>query len=107
MNRDLLTAARDALPPRLNCGILMGDGGFCILGHMLAIAGHHPILVYGSTHTVLDPAFGGNVVDVVAREYDIDRDVVLELARVNDTTASDARVGAVRALLDEQLNARP
>ena len=95
-----LEAARDSLPPRLNCGILMGDGGFCVLGHLLAVAGHHPILVYGSTHTFLDPATGGNVVDVVARDYGMEREAVLELARVNDTTPSDERVEAVRSLLD-------
>ena len=95
-----LEAARDSLPTRLNCGILMGDGGFCILGHLLAVAGHHPILVYGSTHTFLDPATGGNVVDVVAREYDMARASVLELAQVNDTTPSDERVEAVRSALD-------
>ena len=103
MNGELLLAARDTLPRRLNCGILMGDGGFCVLGHMLAVAGYHPILVYASTHTVLDPRFGGNVVDVVAREYDLARDDVLRLAATNDEAPSDRRGAAVRAVMDELL----
>src|SRR5262249_4125947 len=103
VNGELLQAARDTLPRRLNRGILMGDGGFCVLGHMLAVAGYHPILVYASTHTVLDPRFGGNVVDVVAREYDLARDDVLQLAATNDQRPSDRGGAAGRAVMDELL----
>ena len=38
MNADLVARARDGLPRRLNAGILMGDGGFCVLGWMLLTA---------------------------------------------------------------------
>ena len=49
MNADLVARARDGLPRRLNAGILMGDGGFCVLGWMLLTAGFHPITLYANT----------------------------------------------------------
>lgn len=104
MKREQVQALRDGLPPRLNAGILMGDGGFCILGWMLFSAGFHPIALYSNTVAVVDLERGtGNAIDVVAREYDLPRDFVVELARLNDATSVDQRTAAVRAKLDEVL----
>ena len=90
--------------PRLNAGILMGDGGFCILGWMLFSAGFHPIALYANTVAVVDLERGvGNAIDVVAREYDLPREFVVELARVNDATPIEARTDAVREKLQELL----
>ena len=102
-DRERLRRLRDALPPFLNAGILMGDGGFCVLGWMLFTAGFHPITMYGNTLAVVEPSRGGPAIDVVAREYGLPRETVVELARVNDTTPSATRVDAVRARLDELL----
>jgi hypothetical protein len=101
MQAERLAAVRDSLPPRLNAGILMGDGGFCVLGWMLMCAGYHPITLYASTLSVNDPARGGAAIDVVAREYGLDRDAVVSLARLNDGTPTPERTAAVRAALDE------
>jgi hypothetical protein len=98
---DRLRKVRDTLPPRLNAGILLGDGGFCVLGWMMMIAGFHEITFYSSTIAVFHPQRGGSVVDVIAREYDLDRDDVIRLARTNDDTADAERTAAVRAVLDE------
>ena len=103
MDADRVRALRDGLPPRLNAGILMGDGGFCVLGWALVRVGFHGITLYGNTLAVVDPARGGPAIDVVAREYDLPREVVVALARLNDTTPTETRVAAVRARLDEIL----
>jgi hypothetical protein len=103
MNTDLLRQARDGLPRRLNCGILMGDGGFCVLGWLLIAAGFHPITLYANTLGVVEPGQGGPAIDVVARVYGLPRDDVEGLARLNDTTPSADRTAAVRARLDELL----
>ena len=103
MNTEMLRRVRDGLPRRLNAGILMGDGGFCILGWMLLTAGFHPITLYANTLGVVDPAVGGPAIDVVARIYDIPRDEVATLARINDSTARADRSAAVRSKLDELL----
>jgi hypothetical protein len=103
VNSDLLRQARDGLPRRLNCGILMGDGGFCVLGWMLLSAGFHPITLYANTLGVVEPGLGGPAIDVVARVYDLPRHAVQELARLNDGTPSSDRSAAVRARLDELL----
>ena len=103
LDRDRLRQLRDSLPPALNRGILMGDGGFCILGWMLFTAGFHPITMYGNTLAVVDQARGGPAIDVVAREYRLPREVVVDVARVNDTTPAATRVDAVRARLDQLL----
>jgi hypothetical protein len=96
----------DSLPPRLNAGILMGDGGFCILGWMLFSAGFHPIALYSNTVAVVDLERGvGPAIDVVAREYDLPRDFVVELARVNDATPIEQRSNAVRATIGTLLEA--
>src|SRR5690242_19687298 len=100
MDRVRVEQLRDGLPRRLNAGIVMGDGGFCILGWALFSIGFHPISVYGNTLAVVDPARGGPVIDVVAREYGLERDQVVALARANDAAPSDERVDAVRAVLD-------
>ncbi len=71
MNTELLTRVRDSLPERLNTGVLMADGGFCILGWIVLTAGYHPIAIYGSTFWVNDPETGGTAVDVVARLCDL------------------------------------
>ncbi len=105
MNAALLQRARDGLPKRLNAGILMGDGGFCVLGWMLVTAGYHPITLYSNTIGVVDPATGGPAVDVVARTYGLDRAAVVELARLNDSTPRAERTAAVRAALDALLAA--
>ena len=107
MNRALLQQVRDSLPRRLNAGILMGDGGFCIMGWMLFSAGFHHITLYANTIGVVDPAVGGPAVDVVARVYDLPRDAVVALARLNDATPTSARTDAVRARLDELLAPAP
>jgi len=107
VNRELLERVRDSLPRRLNAGILMGDGGFCIMGWMLISAGFHHITLYANTLGVVDPAVGGPAVDVVARVYDLPREAVLELARLNDATPRATRSEAVRARLDELLAPAP
>jgi hypothetical protein len=103
VNTELLQRVRDGLPRRLNAGILMGDGGFCILGWMLLSAGYHPITLYSNTIGVVDPATGGPAIDVVARVYGLERSSVVELARVNDSTPRAGRTAAVRARLDALL----
>jgi hypothetical protein len=103
MNTELLQRVRDGLPRRLNAGILMGDGGFCVLGWMLLSAGFHPITLYANTIGVVDPGVGGPAIDVVARVFDLPRDDVVALARLNDTTPRAERTKAVRARLDELL----
>jgi hypothetical protein len=103
MDLERLRRLRASLPPTLNAGILMGDGGFCVLGWMLFTAGFHPITMYGNTLAVVEPALGGLAIDVVAREYGLPRAAVVDLARLNDSTPSATRVDAVRARLDELL----
>jgi hypothetical protein len=105
VNTDMVARVRDQLPPRLNAGILMGDGGCCILGWMLILAGYHPITIYANTNAVVDQHRGGPAIDVVAREYGLDHDTVVELARLNDATPTPARNDAVRARLTEMLDA--
>ncbi len=83
----------------------MGDGGFCALGWLLFCAGYHPITLYANTLTVVDPARGGPAVDVVARVYELPREDVVALARLNDATPTAARAEAVRARLNEWLAA--
>ena len=107
VDRDRLARLRDSLPPALNVGILMGDGGFCVLGWMLFSIGFHPISMYGNTLAVVEPGRGGPAIDVVAREYRLPRSVVVELARLNDTTPAERRVDAVRARLDDLLTGTP
>lgn len=101
MRVDLLEGVRDGLPPRLNAGILMGDGGFCILGWMLMCAGFHPITIYNSTIVVADPERGGPAIEVVARAYEMPVEVVRELAEVNDRSETPRRREAVKARLNE------
>lgn len=101
MNLQRLEKVRDTLPPRLNAGILLGDGGFCILGWMMVIAGFHEITFYSSTIAVFHPQRGGSVVDLIAEEYGLERDDVVRLGRVNDDTPDAERTTAVRAALDE------
>ena len=105
INRPELRRVRDKLPERLNAGILLGDGGFCILGWMLTLAGFHPIALYNSTLFVTDPdpRRSGLAVDVVAKTYGLPEDAVEELARTNDTTPAELRVETVRRMLDELL----
>ena len=107
MDSDRLRQLRDGLPPRLNVGILLGDGGFCILGWMLFAAGFHEIGLYNNTVFVAhpDPDQGGPAVDVVARTYGLSRDAVVALARVNDGAPLADRVAAVRAEIDRLLDA--
>ena len=100
---DRVRNLRESLPPRLNAGILMGDGGFCILGWALFTIGFHPITMYANTLAVVDPARGGPAIDVVAREYGFARADVVALAQLNDATPTEQRVDAVRARLDELL----
>ena len=104
MDAGRLRQFRESLPPSLNAGILMGDGGFCVLGWMLFVIGFHPITLYGNTLAVVEPARGGPAIDVVAREYDLPRDVVVELARLNDGTPGPQRVQAVRERVDALLD---
>lgn len=101
--RALLQRVRDTLPPRLNAGILMGDGGFCALGWMLFSAGFHPITMYANTLGVVHPELGGPAVDVVARTFGVAREDVVTIGEVNDATPTDARVEAVRRALDDVL----
>ena len=101
MNIDRLQRVRDTLPANLNAGILLGDGGFCVLGWMMVCAGYHEITFYSSSIAVLHPSRGGSVIDVIAGEYELARDDVVRLARLNDETPGDERSEAVRALLDE------
>jgi hypothetical protein len=103
VNVPRLQRVRDTLPPRLNAGILLGDGGFCVLGWMMACAGYHEITYYSSSIAVLHPQHGGSVIDVIAREYELDRDSVVHLARLNDGTPAAGRHDAVRAALDDLL----
>jgi len=102
---DLLRRAREQLPPRLNAGMLFGEGGFCILGWLLFSAGLHHITIYGNTIGVVDPAGGGPATSVVARTYGLPQADVEALAQLNDGTPSDARVAAVAARLDALIEA--
>jgi hypothetical protein len=104
MDAGRLQQFRESLPASLNAGILMCDGGFCVLGWMLFVIGFHPITLYGNTLAVVDPARGGPAIDVVAREYDLPRAVVVELARLNDQTPGAQRVQAVCARVDALLD---
>jgi len=103
MDRERVQHLRDSLPRHLNAGILMGDGGFCILGWALFVLGYHPITMYANTIAVVETARGGPAVDVVAREYGMAREQVVALARLNDATPTDQRVEAVRGALDTLL----
>ena len=96
---DLLRLARDTLPAPLNAGILMGDGGFCVLGWMLLSAGFHPITLYANTLGVVEPV-GGPAIDVVARVYGLARATSCRSPR--STNARPAPTdGCGRARLDE------
>jgi len=105
IRRPELRRVRDKLPERLNAGILLGDGGFCILGWMLTLAGFHPITLYNSTLFVTDPdpRRSGLAVEVVAGIYGLPEAAVEELARTNDTTPIELRVQTVRQMLDDLL----
>ena len=105
MDVERLRRVRDTLPGRLNAGILLGDGGFCVLGWMMVIAGYHEITFYSSTIAVFHPQKGGSVVDVIANEYGLDRDDVIRLARTNDDTPDAERADAVRSVLDDLIGA--
>ena len=105
VNTTRLERARDTLPRHLNAGILLGDGGFCVLGWMMVCAGFHEITIYSSFLAVLDPRNGGSVIDVVAREYGLDREDVIRVARLNDDTPAPERSDVVRAALTELLEA--
>lgn len=105
MNVKRLERVRDTLPPRLNAGILLGDGGFCVLGWMMVCAGFHEITFYSSTIAVFDPRRGGSVIDIVAEEYELDRSDVVRIARLNDETPAPDRHDIVRAALDELIGA--
>jgi len=107
VNAALLQQARDTLPKRLNAGILMGDGGFCVLGWMLLTAGYHPITLYSNTVGVVDPATGGPAIDVVARVYGLERSDVVELARLNDATPRAERRDALRVAIDALIAGAP
>ena len=103
MKLDALQRVRDSLPRRLNAGILMGDGGLCILGFMLVSAGHLPITIYSSTLALSDPTQGESAIDAVARAYQLPREAVVELARINDAEPRAQRVEKVREALDRLL----
>ena len=103
MNVELLRRARTSLPPRLNAGLLMGEGGCCILGWMLLVAGFHEITIFGNTIGVVDPARGGPATMLVAETYDLDLADVEALAQLNDSTSSAERCAAVAGRLDEWL----
>lgn len=109
MSDELLRRVRDTLPSKLNAGMLLGDGGFCILGWMLTLAGFHPITMYNSSLFVADPDPGrsGRVVDVLARLYGLPAQEVEALGRLNDDAPTEARVEAVRHELDRLLEERP
>jgi hypothetical protein len=103
MDVELLRRARASLPPTLNAGLLMGEGGCCILGWMLLVAGFHEITLFGNTIGVVDPARGGPATHLVAETYDLPLADVESLAQLNDATPSAARVAAVSGRLDEWL----
>ena len=105
MNVKRLERVRDTLPTRLNAGILLGDGGFCVLGWMMVCAGFHEITFYSSTIAVFDPSRGGSVIDIVADEYNLDRDDVVRIARLNDDTPAADRHDVVRAAIDDLIGA--
>ena len=107
MRRDLLEQARRSLPPRLNAGLLLGEGGCCILGWMLLVAGFHEIALFGNTVGVVDPGRGGPAPEVVAEAYDLALRDVQALAQLNDETPGEDRVAAVAARLDELLGGSP
>jgi hypothetical protein len=100
---ELVRRARASLPPTLNAGLLMGEGGCCILGWMLLVAGFHEITLFGNTIGVVDPARGGPATHLVADTYDLALTDVEALAQLNDDTPSADRVAAVAARLDEWL----
>ena len=107
MRRDLLEHARTSLPSRLNAGLLLGEGGCCILGWMLLVAGFHEIALFGNTVGVVDPGRGGPAPEVVAEAYDLALRDVQALAQLNDETPGEDRVAAVAARLDELLGGSP
>jgi hypothetical protein len=108
MSDERLRRVRDTLPSKLNAGMLLGDGGFCILGWMLTLAGFHPITMYNGSLFVADPdpARSGRVVDVLAGLYDLPAPEVEALGRLNDEAPAEARVAAVRQELDRLLEDR-
>ncbi len=103
MDLELLRRARASLPPTLNAGLLMGEGGCCILGWMLLVAGFHEITIFGNTIGVVDPARGGPATHLVADAYGVPLADVEALAQLNDATPSQTRVAAVAGRLDEWL----
>ena len=52
---------------------------------------------------MVDPAGGGTAIDVVAREYGLPREEVVELAHLNDGSPSDRRRERVLEKLDGML----
>jgi hypothetical protein len=100
---ELLRRVRASLPPTLNAGLLMGEGGCCILGWMLLVAGFHEITIFGNTIGVVDPARGGPATHLVADAYGVALADVEALAQLNDATPSATRVAAVAGRLDEWL----
>jgi hypothetical protein len=100
---ELVRRVHASLPPRLNAGMLMGEGGCCILGWMLLVAGFHEITLFGNTIGVVDPARGGPATHLVADTYDLALTDVEALAQLNDDTPSADRVAAVAARLNEWL----
>jgi hypothetical protein len=103
----LLEQARRTLPPRLNAGVLLGEGGCCILGWLLLVAGYHEIALFGNTIGVVDPAKGGPATMLVADAYGLAPADVEALAQLNDATPGETRVAAVAARLDELLARSP
>ena len=103
MRADLLEQVRASLPSRLNAGLLLGEGGCCILGWMLLVAGYHEIALFGNTIGVVDPGRGGPAPELVARTYELPLRDVQALAQLNDGTPTADRVAAVAGRLEELL----
>src|SRR5262249_26951050 len=100
-NLDRLKAARAALPPVLNRGMLMGERGPCVLGFLWLATGRHPIGLYAGTHQIADPRLGGPAGDVIARLYGPERADVGALRHANDEARAAERSRLVGRLLDE------
>ena len=103
MRRELLQAACAALPERLNRGILMGEGGPCILGWLWLVTGNHPISIYAGIETIAHPRIGGPAIEVIARLYGLDPGVVAALKRANDDAPPAERSATVRRILEQIL----
>ena len=86
MDRERVERLRNGLPGRLNTGILMGDGGFCVLGWVL-FSSASTRSACTATHSRSSTRHAADLRSKSWRgEYGLGREQVLDLARLNDAT---------------------